>query len=399
MVRKKSLDEQGNPKWRLVVDYRKLNDISFPECFRLPLISECLNEVARQHPEYFTNFDLHSGFTNVLMEEGSKRATAFMVPGVGPGTGQFQFKRAPFGLNNLPFVFQKLLQKVFQGLPVIVYLDDILVMSPKIDDSISEENQNAGAEEPDNNNNKPGMLTLIKQCLQHLVQHKLKLNLEKCNWIEKSVVFLGHKISGKDYEPAEDKLLAISMAKPPKSVREVRQWNGLINFFRQSIPSYSMQAQPLTRLTRKDCSWPEDALKAFLEQKAFMLKKPILALPRDAPYHLYVDGSLGEVDDENSGGVVQEDTLGRKRALGCFSRSLRKHEKNYNAFLVEQLAITAALDHFHIYLLGREFTLFPDHKPFGKFVQKSEKNIQLATTKTSRIPVQPSTCKRKRKPK
>jgi hypothetical protein len=47
MVRKKSLDEQGNPKWRLVVDYRKLNNISFPECFRLPLISECLNKVAR----------------------------------------------------------------------------------------------------------------------------------------------------------------------------------------------------------------------------------------------------------------------------------------------------------------------------------------------------------------
>jgi hypothetical protein len=231
MVRKKSLDEQGNPKWRLVVDYRKLNDISFPECFRLPLISECLNEVARQNPEYFTNFDLRSGFTNVSMEEGSKPATSFMVPGVGPGTGQFQFKRAPFGLKNLPFVFQKLLQKVFQGLPVIVYLDDILVMSPKIDDSIPEENRKAEAEGPDNNNNKPGMLTLIKQCLQRLVKHKLKLNLEKCNWIEKSVVFLGHKISGKEYEPAEDKLKAISMATPPKS------------------------AQPLTRLTRKDCSW------------------------------------------------------------------------------------------------------------------------------------------------
>jgi hypothetical protein len=156
MVRKKSLDEQCNPKWRLVVDYRKLNDISFPECFRLPLISECLNEVARQHPEYFTNFDLCSGFTNISMEEGSKRATSFMVPGVGPGTGQFQFKRAPFGLKNLPFVFQKLLQKVFQGLPVIVYLDDILVMSPKIDDSISEEK--AEAEEPNKNNNKPGIV-------------------------------------------------------------------------------------------------------------------------------------------------------------------------------------------------------------------------------------------------
>jgi hypothetical protein len=225
---------------------------------------------------------------------------------VGPGTGQFQLKRAPFGLKNLPFVFQKLLQKVFQGLPVIVYLDDILVMSPKIDDSISEDNEEAEAKEPSKNNNKPGMLSLIKQCLQRLVKHKLKLNLEKCNWIEKMVVFLGHKILGTEYELAEDKLLAISMAKPPKNIREVRQWNGLINFFRQSIPSYSMQAQPLTRLTRKDCSWrqgtplPADALKAFLEQKAFVLKKPILALPRDAPYHLYVDGSLGEVDDEKN---------------------------------------------------------------------------------------------------
>jgi hypothetical protein len=130
---------------------------------------------------------------------------------------------------------------------------------------------------------------------------------------------------------------------------------------------------------------PEDALKAFLEQKAFMLKKPILALPRDAPYHLYVDGSLGEVDDENSGGVgavlVEEDTLGRKRALGCFSRSLRKHEKNYNAFLVEQLAITAALEHFHIYLLGREFTLYSDHEPLVKLSKNQTRTFSLLQQK------------------
>jgi hypothetical protein len=134
LVEKKGLTPEGKKKYRLVTDFRRINDACYPESFRLPLISECLNEVARQKPSYFSSLDLRAGYMNISMAESSKKATSFMLPGVGPGTGKFHYKRAPFGLKNLPFVFQKLVQLVFEGLPVITYLDDILCMSKTFDD-------------------------------------------------------------------------------------------------------------------------------------------------------------------------------------------------------------------------------------------------------------------------
>jgi hypothetical protein len=355
LVEKKGLTEDGKKKFRLVTDFRKINQSCFPETFRLPLISECLNEVARQTPNYFSALDLRAGYMNISMAEESKKATSFMLPGCGPGTGKFHYKRAPFGLKNLPFVFQKLVQMVFEGLPVITYLDDILCMSKTFD----------GPQE--------GMLQLLQKCFDRLKKHKLKINLEKSDWMQKKLTFLGHEISGTSYRMSMDKMEVIKLAPPPKTVQEVRAWNGLLNFFRQSIPNYAQISKPLTRLTRLDSTWrkgrplPDDALKAFESQKAFMLKRPVLAYPVEGvPYELYVDGSLGDATNMNEGGigaVLVQDYHGTKKVISCFSRGLVKHEKNYNAFLVEQLAMTEAIQHYRIYLLGRKFTVFTDHRP------------------------------------
>ena len=58
------------------------------------------------------------------MEEDRPK-TAFCP---GPGLGLFQFCRMPFGLTGAPSAFQRLMDKVFQGLPfVTTYLDDVLV--------------------------------------------------------------------------------------------------------------------------------------------------------------------------------------------------------------------------------------------------------------------------------
>jgi hypothetical protein len=146
-----------------------------------------------------------------------------------------------------------------------------------------------------------------------------------------------------------------------------------LNFFRQSIPNNAQISKPLTRLTRLDSTWrkgiplPADALAAFESQKAFMLKRPILAYPVEGvPYELYVDGSLGNASNMNEGGigaVLVQEYHGAKKIISCFSRGLVKHEKNYNAFLVEQLVMTEAIQHYRIYLLGRTFMVFTDHRP------------------------------------
>jgi hypothetical protein len=57
---KKKEDASGKEKWKLVVDFRKLNDVTVEDSFPLPLISEILDALGKAR--YFTTADLASGF-------------------------------------------------------------------------------------------------------------------------------------------------------------------------------------------------------------------------------------------------------------------------------------------------------------------------------------------------
>ena len=90
--------------------------------------------------------------------------------------------------------------------------------------------------------------------------------------------------------PGKDKLAAVSQVKLPKDVHQIRQFLGLVNFFRTHVQNFSMIASPLTQLTRKDTLWrggqlPPQAYKAFTELKQILCSKPLVAYPRpDRPF-------------------------------------------------------------------------------------------------------------------
>ena len=61
------------------------------------------------------------------MEEGSKKYTAFAVP----GSSLWQFRRMPFGLTNAPQTFQRLIDQLFRPELepfVFGYVDDIIIV-------------------------------------------------------------------------------------------------------------------------------------------------------------------------------------------------------------------------------------------------------------------------------
>ena len=63
---------------------------------------------------------------------------------------------------------------------------------------------------------------------------------------------------------------------------------------------------------------------------------------------------------------MQIDADGVPRAIGFASRGLSKHEKNYTAFLLEMQAACFGINHFGVYLRGRHFYLYTDHRPLEK---------------------------------
>lgn len=114
------------------------------------------------------------------------------------------------------------------------------------------------------------------------------------------------------------------------------------------------------RLTERNCpfKWTQECQCSFEVLKAKLTTAPVLAYPDySKPFLLDTDAS-----DVGIGAVLsQKDDEGQERVVAFASRSLSKTERKYCVTRRELLAVVVFTQHFHPYLLGREFTLRTDH--------------------------------------
>jgi hypothetical protein len=165
----KKPDSEGNKRWRLVIDHRKLNDKTIGDAYPLPNITEILDQLGSA--KYFSTFDVASGFHQIRVASKDAHKTAFSTP-----YGHFQFKRTPFGLENAPATFQRLMNSVLsglQGIELFVYLDDIVIYSTSLREHEIKFNQ----------------------LMDRLRKAKLQLQPDKCEFLRHEVKYLGHVIS------------------------------------------------------------------------------------------------------------------------------------------------------------------------------------------------------------
>ncbi len=92
---------------------------------------------------------------------------------------------------------------------------------------------------------------------------------------------------------------------------------------------------------------------------------------------LILDASTGTGNVNSGLGAMlcQTDEEGEERVIVYASRKLLKHERNYTPFLVKMQATEVAMDHFHTYLRGRQFTVFTDHKPLETQSKRQDKTM------------------------
>lgn len=74
------------------------------------------------------------------------------------------------------------------------------------------------------------------------------INTSKCVFGESAVKFLGYRISAAGTEPLPEKVNAIQSYPTPKTVRELRRFLGMINFYRRFIPDAAEHQAPLHAL-------------------------------------------------------------------------------------------------------------------------------------------------------
>ncbi|KAL4084016.1 hypothetical protein QTP88_029332 [Uroleucon formosanum] len=123
LVVPKKPDVNGVVKYRVCVDFRRLNQVTVGDAFPLPNITDILDQLGKS--KYYNTLDLAQGYHQVPMNPADREKTAFSTD-----KGHFEFLRMPFGLKGAPGTFQRMMNKVLSGLNGLksfVYLEDIII--------------------------------------------------------------------------------------------------------------------------------------------------------------------------------------------------------------------------------------------------------------------------------
>ena len=108
---------------RMVIDYRKVNEICEPDPFPIPIMHTLPDELKKAR--YFTTLDLRAGYNNLRIREGDEKKAAFRTH-----SGVYQPLVMQFGMMNAPAVFQRAINGTFDDMlrrGVLIYLDDIII--------------------------------------------------------------------------------------------------------------------------------------------------------------------------------------------------------------------------------------------------------------------------------
>lgn len=328
----KKVDSTGKKKWRLVIDYRKLNNCIENDKFPLPDINEILESLAGSI--YFSHLDLHQGYYNVKLDEDSRKLTAFC-------SGQYQMTRMPMGLKTSPSSFSRMMNIALSGLnneKCLIYLDDLIVFGRNLD--IHNKN--------------------LQDVFERLREVNLKLNPAKCEFLKKDILYLGHVISSEGILPDPEKINTVKNYPRPNNSDELKRFVAFVNYYRKFIKNFAQIAHPLNALSKKNVpfNWNGKCQKSFEILKEKIISPPILQYPDFSEENQFII----QTDASNYAiGSILSNKNGRPIAFA--SRSLNKAEKNYPVIEKELLAIVWAVKYFRPYLYGRYFKIQTDHRP------------------------------------
>jgi len=338
---------------RFCVDYRKLNEITVKNRYPIPLIQETLARLSQAR--WYTKLDIIAAFNRMRIAEGYEYLTAFRTR-----YGLFESLVMPFGLTGAPATFQHYINDVlrpFLDLFCTAYIDDVLVYSK----TLREHRHH------------------VRQVLVALQEAGLQLDIDKCEFHQEQVLYLGLIISREGIKMDPTKIQAILDWEEPKNVRDVRGFLGFANFYRRFIDGYSEIVVPLVNLTKKDQVFSFDTAcqRAFKTLQEAFVSAPVLRhFDPDLPCIVEADSS-----DYATGGILsQVEQDGTIRPVAYFSKKLAPAEYNYEIYDKELLAIIRCFEQWRPELEGAAFPIevLSDHKNLQYFCTTKQLNARQA---------------------
>ena len=215
----------------------------------------------------------------------------------------------------------------------------------------------------------------LEQGLKRCEETDLVLNWEKCHFMVKEGIVLGHLISNKGIEVDKAKLEVIEKLPEPTNIKGIRSFLGHAGFYRRFIKDFSKISKPLCLLLQHDqpFDFNNDCRKAFNTLKEALITAPVVITPDwTKPFELMCDAS-----DWAVGAVLGQKKEKIFHPIYYSSKTLNEAQVNYTTTEKELLAVVFAFEKFRSYLMGTKVTIHTDHAAIKYLISKKDAKPRL----------------------
>ncbi|GJY36699.1 reverse transcriptase domain-containing protein [Tanacetum coccineum] len=278
--------------WQVCIDYRKLNKATVKDHFPLPFMDQMLERLAEN--KYLCFLDGFSGYFQIPIDPNDQEKTTFTCP-----FGTYAYRRMPFGLCNTPATFQRCMLAIFHD--------------------------------------------MIEESVKHCKDAHLVLNWEKCHFMVKERIVIGHKVSSAGLEVDKAKIDVISKLLPPTNIKDT------------------------------PFEFNDECQKAFELLKEKLTCAPVIISPNwNLLFELMCDASdfvvravLGQKDGKNF------------HPIYFASKTLNPAQQKYTVTDKELMAVVFAFDKFRSYLILSKSIVHTDHSTLKHLFKKQDAKPRL----------------------
>ncbi|GJY62465.1 reverse transcriptase domain-containing protein [Tanacetum coccineum] len=267
--------------WRVCIDYRKLNEATAKDHFPLPFMDQMLERLAGN--KYFCFLDVFSRYSLIPIDPMDQEKKTFTCP-----FGTYAYRRMPFGLCNAPATFQRCMLAIFHDM---------------IEESVK----------------------------------------EKCHFMVKEGIVLGHKVLGAGLEVDKAKINIIS-----------------------KLP-------PLTNIKDTPFEFSDECQSAFELLKEKLTCAPVIVSSNgNLPFELMCDAS-----DFIVGAVLGQKDGKNFHPIYFASKTLNPAQQKYTITDKELMAVLFAFDIFRSYLILSKTIVHTDHSALKHLFKKQDAKLRL----------------------
>ena len=180
-------------------------------------------------------------------------------------------------------------------------------------------------------------LSFLEEMFTRLQKYGIKVNAIKYCFGAHKFDYFGYHITCDIVIPIPKKVKAIQALEVPKTCKQLRQFIGIINFYRDMWHKHSELLTPLTALTSKNVKydWKEEHQKCFDDIKRVIGREVLLAyLDFNDPFEIHTDASKLQI-----GAVISQ----KGKSIAFYSLNMNSSQQSYTTTDKELLSVVATL--------------------------------------------------------